>query len=146
MVSIIGGDGRPPKTALLWDLDNVTPGWRYTPAFAAVLARLVEPSSPKVAAARRSTARLLAPRLTEHGFVTLSGGRGRSGADYQLLARAREMSRFGIHRFLVATNDGDLSGVAKWGELHVVTLDRSQVSLKLGQRAASVVVLAPHVG
>ncbi|MDR7252779.1 hypothetical protein J2X46_001764 [Nocardioides sp. BE266] len=146
MVSMVGGDGRLPETALLWDLDNVTPGWRHTSAFATVLAQLVEQSSPKVAAARRSTARLLAPRLTEHGFETLSGGRSRSGADHQLLARARGMSRVGIQRFLVASNDGDLSAVAKWGELHVVTLDRAQVSLKLQRRATSVVVLAPHVG
>jgi len=135
--------GGRPAEVLLWDLDNVTTGWRHASSLAGLLAGLVGPQSPKVAAGRRSTARMLAPRLVEHGFETLSGGRGRSGADHQLLARAGQLSRLGAYRFFVASNDGDLSRVAKYGELHVVTLDESQVSQKLTLCADSVVVLEP---
>ncbi|WP_372440144.1 NYN domain-containing protein [Nocardioides cavernae] len=138
---VIGSVG--PITALLWDLDNVTTKWRHLPELVAVLGEFAGPHAPKIAAGRRSTARRWAPLLNECGFETHSGGRSKSGADRQLLVRARQLHRSGVHRFLLASNDGDLARVAKLGELHVVTLDRRHVSQRLVGCASSIVVLRP---
>lgn len=131
-------------TALLWDLDNVTTRCRHLPHLAKALATIAGTHTPKVAAGRRSTALKWEPLLTELGFETESGGKSKSGADRKLLLRARHLHELGVRSFMVASNDGDLAGVAKWGDLHVVTLNRAHVSLRLTKCASSILVLAPE--
>lgn len=132
------------ETALLWDLDNVTTRCQHLPHLAKVLATIAGSGTPRVAAGRRGTALKWEPLLSELGFEVESGGKSQSGADRKLLLRARHLHTVGVRSFLLASNDGDLAGVARWGDLHVVTLDRAHVSLKLTKCATSILVLAPE--
>lgn len=136
----------PIAAPLLWDLDNVITRAKFMPHLAAVLAHIAGPGTIKIAAARRSTARKWAPMLREHGFETVSGGRAKSGADYQLRAQAAALHGRGAHAFTLASNDGDLARLARWGPLRVVTLSRSHLSGKLARHADSILVLSGHTG
>jgi hypothetical protein len=131
-------------SALLWDLDNVAPGLRHLVPVAALMGRLVEPTAPRVAAGHRRTFRACRPLLTDSGVEVWSGGRRPSGADRVLLRRAVVLREDGMRRFVVASNDGIFSEIAKYADLYVVTLDPSMVSVRLFRRARGVIVLARH--
>lgn len=132
--------------ALLWDLDNVNTKLRSLLEMADALARLVGPSAPMVAAARRSSYRACRAVLPEFGFELLSGGQRASGADRRLFERARRLRGDGIQHFVVASNDGDLARVAKLGTLHVVTHDPAHLSSKLAAVAETISVLVLEHG
>ena len=133
---------RPGSTrtacALLWDLDNVAPGHQHLAALAEALSSLAGPDALCVAAGRRAMFRTARVLLAQSGIEIVSGGRRRDGADKVLIARARLMSRADVGTFVVASNDGRFARVAGLGELHVVTLDVSQVSLRLLSAATAV--------
>lgn len=132
--------------ALLWDLDNVNTKLRSLREMADALARLVGPSAPMVAAARRSSYRACRAVLPKFGFELLSGGQRASGADRRLLERARMLRRDGTRHFVVASNDGDLARLARLGTLHVVTHDPAHLSSKLEAVAETISVLVLEHG
>lgn len=129
------------RSALLWDLDNVTTRADLLPELAEALTRLVGPRGPWVAAAHRRAYRIHGGTLREHGIEVVSGGRRRAGADRQLIAHAHQLRRQGVQRFVLASHDGDFVGLAGLGELHIATLDPSQVSGKLVQVAEHIHVV-----
>lgn len=131
-------------SALLWDLDNVAPGYRYLLPVAAVMGGLVESAAPRVAAGHRRTFRACRVLLGNAGVEVWSGGRRSSGADRVLLRRAEKLSQDGVHRFVVASNDGIFAQIAQYADLYVVTLDCSVVSSRLARRASGVLVLENH--
>lgn len=120
-----------PSAALLWDLDNVNVRKAELPRLADALAALVGPGAVLIAAGHRTRYRASREMLAAHGIELLSGGRRASGADRQLVARARLLRRKGVRRYVVVSNDGDLARLAQLGDLHVVTLNASQLSRKL---------------
>jgi hypothetical protein len=130
-----------PPGALLWDLDNVAPRRQHLAAVAEVLCRLVDGDEPVVAAGHRAVFRSSRALLTDLGIQVLSGGRRPNGADRVLLARAQMLAQQGVGRFVVATNDHRFAGIARFGDLHVVTLTDDLVSDRLRAVAGSLTVL-----
>lgn len=128
---------RPATSALLWDLDNVAPGYAHLATLAAVLSGLTESNAPRVAAGHRATYRVCQPLLDRVGFEVLNGGRGANGADRALSLRAEALRRSGVERFIVASNDGAFARLARLGDLYVVTLEGAPVSRKLRDAARS---------
>ena len=128
--------------ALLWDLDNVTAGQAHIQSLAKALSSSVQPNAPRIAAARRATYRLTSEPLASLGIRLLSGGRQRDGADRVLIQQARALSATGVRAFYVASNDHSFHRIADFAALHVLTLDASETSTRLHQRARTVTVLA----
>lgn len=131
-----------PTTALLWDLDNVTPPRAYLASLAEALSALVGPDAPRIAAGHRSTYRVTAELLEPLGVQVLSGGRRRNGADRVLLDQARALHAAGINRFMVASNDHRFRRIAALGSLEVITLHDGFVSQRLRRASHSVTALA----
>jgi hypothetical protein len=134
---------RPARSALLWDLDNVNPGYRHMQTLARALLRLVEPQATRIAAGHRSLYRACRGPLAEVHIGVVNGGRGTNGADRTLLFYARMLKRSGVERFVVASADGTFAHIGDFGELHVVTLAGAPVSERLHAKAHSVVTLLP---
>jgi hypothetical protein len=130
-----------PGMALLWDLDNVTAGLAHIQSLAQALSSVVQPGAPRIAAARRATYRLTREPLASLGIRLLSGGQQRDGADQVLIQQARALSAMGVRAFYVASNDHRFHRIADFAALHVLTLDASETSTRLHQRARTLTVL-----
>ena len=131
-------DKPQPLSALLWDLDNVGASTRRLPELADALTAMVEPGAVRVVAAQRTRYRASKELLQARGFEVLSGGTRKSGADRQLFVRGRSLSRRGVRRFLLVSNDGGLERLARFGEIHVVTWNSAWVSVRLAAAAHQV--------
>lgn len=129
--------------ALLWDVDNVIVPKRHMPTLIAALKVLVEADEPLIAAAHRHTYRANRFFLADHGFEVLSGGRRASGADKELIRRARQLTRCGVRMFIVASNDGRFAVLARIGEVHVATTQPALVSQRLAAVVAKIHTLSP---
>ena len=138
--------GSGPTCALLWDLDNIAPGYRHLSSVAEALTDMAGPEAIRVAAARRATYRSVGDLLTASGIEVLSGGTRRNGADKVLIARARLLRRSGVDSFVVASNDGRFAQVATFASLHVVTLDVGQLNERLVSAAAAITQLTTSGG
>jgi hypothetical protein len=134
---------RPARSVLLWDLDNVNPGYRHMENLARALLRFVEPTATRIAAGNRSVYRACRRPLARVDIGVVNGGRGTNGADRTLLSYARMLKRSGVERFVVASADGTFARIGDFGELHVVTLAGASVSNRLQAKALSVVALSP---
>lgn len=130
-----------PRTALLWDLDNVACPREHLSSLAAALTSLVEPDAPRIAAAHRRAFRSSRDLLRGLGVQVWSGGRRRNGADRVLLAQAMRLKDVGVERFVVASNDHRFARIATFADLHVLTLTDEYLSLRLRAAAQSVTVL-----
>jgi hypothetical protein len=128
--------------ALLWDLDNVVVPRRLMPDLVDALKHLVEPGEPLVAAARRRTYRATRGFLTDNGFEAISGGVRPSGADKELLQRARQLMLQGIGQFVVASNDGRFELLARRSPICVVTTRPDELSRRLRTAAYGVLDLS----
>lgn len=128
-------------SALLWDIDNMPGKYRQFLSLARVLSLAVPDVAPRYAAARRSTWRRVQPMLSPLGFEVLSGGRSASGADRHLCDTGRRLCRLGHRRFHVVSNDHLFAQLAALGDVHVITLDPSNLSTRLREAASSVMVL-----
>lgn len=131
-----------PRTALLWDLDNVTPRRAHLASFARALCCLVEPNEPVISAGHRVNFRTCRHLLAGLGFQVYSGGRGRNGADRILLREARTLADQGTRRFIVASHDHKFARIAALGELHVVSLSGVNISTALRAVAHSIWVMS----
>lgn len=129
------------KTALLWDLDNVSVPVGDLDSLARALSVLVEPGAPRIASANWRAFRLYRETLRGHGIRVLCGARDPNGADGVLLREARRLRKRGIERFFLASNDHGFARLAASAELHVVTLTGDYMSRKLLAAATSAVVL-----
>jgi hypothetical protein len=128
-------------SALLWDLDNVSPPWTDLASLAEALGALVEPGAPQVAAANWRAFNSCRSTLRAHGIRVICGGHKPEGADNVLLRQARRLGRRGVERFIVASNDHAFARIAHFAELHVVTLTVEYVSGRLRTNAQTVTVL-----
>lgn len=140
--------GRQPAggaVALLWDRDNVTTRTNPT-GLVEALVGFLGPNARLIAAAQRANYRASRILLEERGFELLSGGTRKSGADRQIVRRARVLRGEGIRQFVLASNDGDLVRLAKLGTLHVVTHDPAHLSSKLAAVAETISVLVLEHG
>lgn len=123
---------------LLWDADNV---WAAKRDLHRLLHALIaEAAFPtyRIAAAQRRMYRANRDFLTVNGFEVRSGGTRASGADKELLFRARQLAKVGVSLFVVASNDGRFAALARIGEVHVISTDVSQVSRRLARVAMRV--------
>lgn len=125
-------------TALLWDLDNVVVPRRQMPLLTDALKRLVEPGDHLVVAARRRTYRDYRSYLTEQGFEIHSGGHRPSGADKELLQRARQLMQQGVEHFIIASNDGRFELLARHRIISVATTRPAELNRRLERSARSV--------
>jgi hypothetical protein len=123
----LSAEGLRASPALLWDLDNM-PGRRWQLlSLARTLSLTVPNQAPRYAAARRTTWRWTEPLLMPLGFEVLSGGRSASGADRRLCDQGRVLNRAGHAQFIVVSNDKYFARLAALGEVHVVSLDTSNL-------------------
>lgn len=131
----------PPElmhAALLWDVDNV---WAAKGDLHRLLCALITKAAfpaYRIAAAQRRTFRAYREFLTTNGFEVRSGGTRASGADKELLLRARQLTKVGVRLFVVASNDGRFAALARIGEVRVISTDTSQVSQRLARVATRV--------
>lgn len=132
------------NAALLWDLDNVTPGHRHMVALAQTLAAVAPAGCPVFAAGHKSVCRAVRDDLTAVGVTVLDGARDRNGADRALVNLARSLTRQrGTRHFLVASNDRAFAHLPDATALTVLTLHPELVSARLRACAIEVVAL-PH--
>ena len=129
------------RTALLWDLDNVSVQRDDMPSLAESLSSLVEPASPRIASANWRAYRLYRNIVRSHGIRVICGGHDPDGADGVLLRQVKRLRRRGIDRFLVASNDHSFAKIATFAELHVLTLTSDYVSGRLLAAATSAMVM-----
>lgn len=134
----------PTLAALLWDLDNVTPGHRFMVALAQTLAAAAPPGCPVFAAGHKSVCRAVRADLIAAGVTVLDGTRDRNGADRALVHLAHTLAqRHGTRHFIVASNDRAFAHLPKAVTITVLTLHPHLVSDLLRARAIEVVAL-PH--
>lgn len=132
------------NAALLWDLDNVTPGHRHMVTLAHMLTAAAPPGCPVFAAGHKTVCRAVRDDLTAAGVTVLSGASRRNGADRALVHLARTLTRHrGIGHFFVASNDRAFAHLPDATALTVLTLHPNLVSARLRARAVEVVAL-PH--
>lgn len=129
------------QAVLLWDLDNMPGPREHRLTLAQELHSSVEVLSPRVAASRRGAYRELKRWLVEAGVEVLSGGRSRSGADRRLCDRGRAFARQGHRAFVVVSNDGYFSCLARVGGVHVITLDLERVNTRLAAVATTITTM-----
>lgn len=132
----------PVRSALLWDLDNVSPPRLHLASLARTLCCLVAPDEPLVAAGHRVTFRACREVLSDLGYEVLSGGRRNNGADRVLLREAQALAERGVRSFLVASNDHRFARIARFADLHVLSLTDEYISGRLRAVARSVSVLS----
>lgn len=132
--------------ALLWDLDNVTPGNRYLTALARTLINVAGPGCAVYAAGHAGVCRAVRRDLTPLGITVLPGTRVPNGADQALLHLASKLFRSqGIRAFLVASNDQAFARLPLHTEVIVLTLHPDLVSARLRARAQAVIGLTHPV-
>lgn len=132
----------PAPTALLWDLDNVAPPREYLASLAAALCWYVPADAPVLAAGHRTVYRSCQALLVDLGIQVFSGGRRANGADRVLIEHAQRLADDGARRFVVASNDYRFAQIARFADLHVLTLSNDHVSGRLRAAARDVTVLA----
>lgn len=129
------------RTALLWDLDNVAPPREHLASLAEAICWFVGADEPVLAAGHRTLYRSCRTLLASLGIQVFSGGRRPNGADRVLLEHARRLAGDGVGRFLVASNDARFARIARFADLHVLTLTDDYVSSRLRAAASDVTVL-----
>lgn len=129
------------RTALLWDLDNVAPPREHLASLAEALCQMLPADAPLIAAGHRTVYRCCQPLLTDLGMQVFSGGRRANGADRVLAQQAQRLADQGVARFVVASNDARFARIARFADVHVVTLTDGYVSTRLRAAARDVTVL-----